>query len=163
MNKFVFSPTSSALERAVLPVRTIRRGDVVVFKFPQEPERDFIKRVIGLPGETIEVRRKQVYVNGALLDEKAYNLQFLEPPRPEGVASFDLKDNYGPATIPQDHYFMMGDNRDNSQDSRFWNFLPAAYVKGKALMIYWSYDPQAEGAASFLTATRWNRLFHQIH
>jgi len=163
VNKFVFGPTATALERAILPVRAIERGDVIVFKYPQEPERDFIKRVIGLPGETLEWRRKRIYINGALLDETRFHLQFLSPPAPEGTVSFDLKDNYGPVTIPPAHYFVMGDNRDNSADSRVWNFLPATYVKGKALMIYWSYDPDAQGFASFLTATRWSRLFHQIH
>ena len=163
VNKFIFGPTATALERAILPVRTIQRGDVIVFKYPQEPERDFIKRVIGLPGETLEWRRKRIYINGTILDESPYHLQFLSPPAPEGAVSFDPKDNYGPVTIPAGHYFVMGDNRDNSQDSRFWNFLPATYVKGKALMIYWSYDPDAQGTLAFLTATRWNRLFHQIH
>jgi signal peptidase I len=163
VNKFALGPTKAALERAVLPVRSVQRGDVIVFKYPQEPERDFIKRVIGLPGETLEWRRKRIYINGTLLDETPYHLQFLSPPPPEGVVSYDPKDNYGPVTIPPDHYFVMGDNRDNSADSRVWNFLPASYVKGKALMIYWSYDPDARGLLSFLTATRWNRLLHQIH
>jgi signal peptidase I len=159
VNKFVFAPTAASLERAVLPVRDIRRTDVIVFKFPEEPERDFIKRVIGLPGETLELRRKKVYIDGKPLDEPYAH--FLTPPSPEGATSFDLRENFGPVTIPAGHYFMMGDNRDNSQDSRYWSFLPASYIKGKALMIYWSFDPDA-GAASFITATRWNRLFHQI-
>jgi signal peptidase I len=161
VNKFIFAPAVHPLERAVLPVRDIRRGDVVVFKYPQEPERDFIKRVIGLAGETLEIRNKKVFINGKPIDEPY--VRFLSPPSPEGSQSFDLRENYGPVKVPEGHYFVMGDNRDNSQDSRFWSFLPATYVKGKALMIYWSYDPEAKGPASFLTATRWSRLLHQIH
>jgi signal peptidase I len=161
VNKFIFAPTVHPLEHTLLPVRDIRRSDVVVFKYPQEPERDFIKRVIGLPGETLEVRNKKVFINGKPIDEPY--VRFLSPPSPEGSQSFDLRENYGPVKVPEGHYFVMGDNRDNSQDSRFWSFLPASYVKGKALMIYWSYDPDARGPASFLTATRWSRLLHQIH
>ena len=164
VNKFIYGPTATELERALLPVREVRRGDVVVFKYPVEPERDFIKRVIGLPGETLELRRKRVYINGELLDESAFNLNFLRPPSPEGAPpSYDITETYGPVTIPEGHYFVMGDNRDNSQDSRTWSFLPATYLKGRAMMIYWSYDPEATGPLSIITATRWNRLFHQIH
>jgi signal peptidase I len=160
VNKFEFAPTLSAFERVVLPIRQVRRGDVVVFKYPVEPDRDFIKRVIGLPGETLEVKRKVVYINGKPLTEPY--VHFIRPLSPEGAESLDVRDDYGPVTVPPDQYFMMGDNRDNSQDSRFWGFMPADYIKGKALMIYWSYEPEEGGFASFLTGTRWNRLLHQI-
>jgi signal peptidase I len=181
VNKFVFAPTATAIERALLPVGTIRRDDVIVFKYPEEPERDFIKRVIGLPGETVELREKKVYVNGRALDEPY--VHFLQPPGQTSefheVTSFDVRERYGPVTVPPEHYFVMGDNRDNSQDSRYWGFLPRDYVKGKALVIYWSYEAEREdyaedgaGAtlkglvsvfAHFFTRTRWDRMFHQIH
>jgi signal peptidase I len=144
----------------LLPVRDIKRGDVIVFKYPVEPERDFIKRVIGLPGETLELRQKVVYINGKALDEPY--VHFLLPPGAIGVEKGDPRENYGPVTVPQGYYFMMGDNRDNSQDSRWWSFLPRDYIKGKALMVYWSYEPEGDGIASVLTGTRWNRLLHQI-
>jgi signal peptidase I len=149
-----------------------------VFKYPEEPERDFIKRVIGLPGETLELRHKKVYIDGQPIDEPY--VHFLLPPSPEGqeVAPFDVRENYGPVTVPPGQYFVMGDNRDNSQDSRWWGFLPRTYVKGKALMIYWSFEADSEeyrreglGAAvtgavnvvtHFFTRTRWERLLHQI-
>jgi signal peptidase I len=139
VNKFVFAPTASDAERVVLPMRDIRRGDVVVFKFPEEPERDFIKRVIGLPGDTIELRQRQLSVNGQKVDEPYAHYLF---PQGEGDEStvYDVRERYGPVTVPPEHYFMMGDNRDNSQDSRYWGFLPAHYVKGRALMIYWSFE-----------------------
>jgi signal peptidase I len=180
VNKFVFAPSESWLERALLPLGTIKRRDVVVFKYPEEPDRDFIKRVIGLPGETVEVREKKVYINGQALDEPyAHYLQPVSVPSElHEVTSVDVRDHYGPVTVPPEQYFMMGDNRDNSADSRYWGFLRRDYIKGKALVIYWSYesgreDYQDEGAEAtiksmgsvfvhFFTRTRWDRMLHQI-
>jgi signal peptidase I len=158
VNKFVFAPTLSGLEQMLLPIDPIRRGDIVVFKYPEEPDRDFIKRVIGLPGDTIELKQKRVYVNGKRLDEPY--VQYLSPPDESSPEDLDVRVKYGPVTVPADHYFMMGDNRDNSQDSRYWGFLPRHYVKGKALFVYWSFAGDGQG---FLSAVRWSRLLHQIH
>ena len=180
VNKFAFGPTASGLERALLPISTIRRLDIVVFKYPEEPDRDFIKRVIGLPGETVEVREKKVYINGKVLDEPYAH--FLQPAATPSefreVTSFDVRERYGPVTVPANQYFMMGDNRDNSQDSRYWGFLSREYIKGKALILYWSYEAgreeyQEDGAGAtlkglgsvfvhFFTRTRWDRMLHQI-
>jgi signal peptidase I len=160
VNKFVFGPTATGLERALLPIRDIRRGDIVVFKYPEEPERDFIKRVIGLPGDTLELRAKNVYINGKALDEPYVHFLTAASMGSE-VTSADVREHYGPVTVPPDQYFMMGDNRDNSQDSRYWGFLPRGYVKGKALMIYWSYE--GDDVGSIFTKVRWERLLHQIH
>jgi signal peptidase I len=177
VNKFVFGPTVSSLERAVLPMKDILRRDVIVFKYPEDPERDFIKRVIGLPGETVELKNKRVFIDGRQLDEPY--VYFLEdpPPIPQEMSqsgdvrtiSGDPRVQYGPVTVPAGHYFVMGDNRDNSQDSRYWGFLPRENVKGKALVIYWSYDAGADEGGSTLSAivhmftrTRWNRLLHQV-
>jgi signal peptidase I len=159
VDKFVFAPAPTALERALLPVREVKRGDVIVFKYPIEPERDFIKRVIGLPGETLEVKKKVVYINGQPLKEDY--VHFLVPIG-AGLEPGDKRDDYGPVTVPEGYYFAMGDNRDNSQDSRWWGFLSRDYIKGKALMVYWSYEPENGSVTSFLTGTRWNRLLHQI-
>ena len=180
VNKFVLGPTTWPIERALLPIGTIRRRDVLVFKYPEEPDRDFIKRVIGLPGETLEVREKKVYINGSALDEPYAH--YLTPAADESqyheVTSFDVRERYGPVTVPPNQYFMMGDNRDNSQDSRYWGFLPRENIKGRALLIYWSYeagsqDYQDEGAGAtikglvsvfthFFTRTRWDRMLRQI-
>ena len=179
VNEFVYGPASS-IERTVLPIGTIRRGDVLVFKYPEQPDRDFIKRVIGLPGESLEVRDKKVYINGTALVEPYAH--YLSPASEESarheVTSFDVRERYGPVTVPANHYFMMGDNRDNSQDSRYWGFLPGENIKGKAVLIYWSYEAEREeygeegagatlrGLASvfthFFTRTRWDRMLHQI-
>jgi signal peptidase I len=178
VNKFVFGPAESAMARTLLPVQNIDRGDIVVFKYPDEPERDFIKRVIGLPGDTVELRNKKVHVNGQALDEPY--VHFLEPAAVgQEVTSFDVRERYGPMKVPEGQYFVMGDNRDNSQDSRYWGFLPREYVKGRALMIYWSYESGGEGdvesgigatirrvfsvVTHFFTRTRWERMFRQIH
>ena len=177
VNKFVFGPSETGLERAVLPIGTVKRLDVVVFKYPEEPERDFIKRVIGLPGETVELRNKKVYVDGRPLDEPY--VHFLEPASSsQEVTSFDVRERYGPVKVPAEQYFVMGDNRDNSQDSRYWGFLRRDYIKGRALVIYWSYESGREdyedesagatikGLASvvahFFTRTRWSRMLHVI-
>jgi signal peptidase I len=179
-NKFVFGPSQSGLERTLLPIGSIRRGDVVVFKYPEEPDRDFVKRVIGLPGETIELHEKKVYISGKPLDEPY--VHFLQRPGPSSELDeqtlYDVRERYGPVTVPPNHLFVMGDNRDNSQDSRYWGFLPRDYVKGRAMVIYWSYEAEREdyqensvGATlkgfgsvfiHFFTRTRWDRMFHQI-
>jgi len=151
VNKMVFGPVGSSLERAVMPVRSVVRGDVLVFKYPEEPTRDFIKRVVGLPGETLELKGTQVYINGQPLSEPYALYQRL----PDMLLPGDVRRAYGPVTIPEGHYFMMGDNRDDSQDSRYWGFLPAGHIKGRALFVYWSFGGP--------DGTRWDRFLHQIH
>jgi signal peptidase I len=175
VNKFVLAPTLTRVERTLLPIDDVRRGEVIVFKYPEEPDRDFIKRVIGLPGETVELRGHDLLINGKPLSEPYAH--YRQPVPDEGELSLDVRSKYGPVTVPAGHYFVMGDNRDNSQDSRYWGFLPGSYIKGKALMIYYSYEPDEDvgGSASsglsrlpslvtqFFTRIRWNRLLHQIH
>jgi signal peptidase I len=159
VNKMIFSPAVTGLERALLPHREIRRGDIMVFKYPEEPERDFIKRVIGLPGDRLELRRKTIYINGEPLVEPYAHLS--SPAAESGGVTNDLREFYGPVTVPDRQYFMMGDNRDNSQDSRYWGFLPAHYVKGKALFIYFSFE-EGSSLTNVLQGTRWNRLLNIV-
>ena len=112
------------------------RGDIIVFKFPQDEGRDFIKRVIGLPGEKVEVRGKQVYINDKPLRESyAIHLDPAIQPTPTSP-----RDSFDPMVVPPSQLFMMGDNRDYSMDSRFWGFLDMKKIKGKAFIIYWSWD-----------------------
>jgi signal peptidase I len=180
VNKFAFGPSETSLERALLPLATVKRLDIVVFKYPEQPEVDYIKRVIGLPGETIELKEKRIYINGKMIEEPY--VHFLEPPGSSSdlheVTPFDVRERYGPVTVPPNQYFVMGDNRDNSQDSRYWGFLRRDYIKGKALVIYWSYESDREdyqddstGATvksigsvitHFFTRTRWTRTLHVI-
>jgi signal peptidase I len=167
VNKFVYGPTLSAVEETVLPIDEIKRGDVVVFKYPEEPERDFIKRIIGLPGETLELRNKKVYIDGRPLDEPY--VQFLEPPADSEAGDpdftdFDLRKQYGPVTVPAHHYFAMGDNRDNSQDSRFIGPIPAENLVGRAEILFFSVDGSAAlwEVWRWPTAIRWWRLFNPV-
>ena len=147
-----------------LPMRPIERGEIVALWSPENPNMRLIKRVIGLPGETIEIRDRYVYINGKKLDEP-YAVH-IDPYR------VNSRDNYGPVTIPPDQFFMMGDNRDNSNDSRYWGVAPRESLIGKPLFIYWSYqqDPDSEEktvaewlahsasmAAHFFSKTRWLR------
>jgi signal peptidase I len=154
VNKFIFGPAPMPLERTVLPVKNLHRGDIIVFKHPKDPERDLIKRLVGLPGETLELRQKQVYINGMKLDEPYAH--FMDEPSALSIDG-DPRVRYGPVTVPAGQFFVMGDNRDNSEDSRYWGFLPRENIKGKALIIYWSYDPDAG-----LAATHWDRLLHLV-
>src|SRR4249919_479773 len=112
VNKFALAPVSSGTERTLLPIGTIKRGDVLVFKYPVEPDRDFIKRVIGLPGETLEMREKKIYINGKPLDEPYVHFLYPIEGRKPGEADFTeaaVMRNYGPVTVPEGYYFMMGD------------------------------------------------------
>jgi signal peptidase I len=177
VNKVVYSPSGSALEDRLLAKKAIQRFDVVVFKFPEDPTRDFIKRVIALPGETVEIKGKTVYVDGNPLVEP--HAHFLEPIVETGHPEYSMRmepvrDDYGPVTVPPGQLFVLGDNRDNSRDSRFWDFLPRDQVKGRALLVYWSYEASREeyhrtgffqwlrDTASSFGKTRWNRFFHLI-
>jgi signal peptidase I len=160
VNKMIFAPAMTGLERAILPGREIRRGDVLVFKYPEDPNRDFIKRVIGLPGETVELRRKVIHINGEPIEEPY--IQYLQPPAAEGQARpDDRSQQYGPVTVPPGQYFMMGDNRDNSEDSRYWGFMPGSYVKGEALFIYFALGDGSAGGPSF-AGIRWGRLLDRV-
>ncbi|MBI5427850.1 MAG: signal peptidase I [Nitrospinae bacterium] len=120
------------------------RGDIIVFKYPRDEQRDFIKRVIGLPGDKLEIRRQKVYINDKPIAEDAY-VNHQEPPSGDYLPP---RDDFGPTRVPEGHLFVMGDNRENSQDSRYWGFLNADLIKGKALMIYWSWDGE-DGWARF--------------
>ena len=143
-------------------LRPVQRGDIIVFKFPQDESRDFIKRVIGLPGETLEIRGKEVLVNGKLLDEQ-YAVYGDWP-----MGRLGEREKLGPIVIPPDRLFMMGDNRDHSMDSRVWGFLDINKVKGKAFIVYFSVRsddiPYGSAVMSILhvlshpTMIRWNRL-----
>lgn len=111
------------------------RGDIIVFKFPKDERRDFIKRTIGLPGDLLEVRRQKIYINN-----KLYHDPHARHVEAASSSSIVPRDDFGPVLIPEGHVFVMGDNRENSQDSRFWGFLKVDNIRGKALMIYWSWD-----------------------
>jgi signal peptidase I len=146
-----FPPVSCYASRTVLTFGQPHRGDVVVFRYPEDEDKDFIKRIVGLPGDQIEIRNKVVYVNGAALDDHAFT-QRVDPGTIDGAVN--PRDNFGPVTVPQQSYFVMGDNRDQSLDSRFWGFVSAPKIKGKAFRIYWSWS----GQGSWQHWVRWDRF-----
>jgi signal peptidase I len=117
-------------------LRKPRRGDIIVFKYPEDPKRDFIKRVVGVGGDVVMSKDKAVYVNGRKLVEP-YAQHVDEDIKP---GQFDRRDNFGPVVVPQGSVFVMGDNRDQSYDSRFWGFVDGSEIKGNAVIIYWSWD-----------------------
>ena len=173
VNKLVYSPSESPLESRLLGKKPIERGHVVVFKYPDEPARDFIKRVIALPGETVQIRNKKVYLDGRPLDEPY--VHFSRPPRAGGDYMIeDDPDNWGPKQVPAGHLLVLGDNRDNSRDGRSWGFLPIDQVKGRALIVYWSFEATRDeyhrtgwwnwikDTASSFRRTRFDRFFHLI-
>src|SRR5436309_11078621 len=144
VNKFIYGPGTTL--GGMLPLREIRRGDIIVFRYPLQPETDFVKRVIGMPGDTVEVRDKGLFINGKALNEPyvihddpmVFRARSpAEPPLPEPYRS---RDQFGPYTVADGTYFAMGDNRDRSSDSRYWGTVPRSHIKGRAFMVYWSFD-----------------------
>jgi signal peptidase I len=151
VNKFEYGPKIPFTHIRLPGLRPPRRGDVIVFQYPRNPRQDFIKRCVATGGETIEIRNKQVIVDGDTLREP-YAIRTDQSIRPPG---FEPRDNFGPYTLAAGELFMMGDNRDNSNDSRFWGTVRMDYVKGHAMFIYWSWDNERHWP-------RWNRLFRVI-
>ena len=150
-----------------LPRRPVRRGDVIVFKFPEDPRRDFVKRAVALPGDAVEIRDKRVFVNGRpeSLAAEFHSESRVWPDDPELPVGLRRRDQFPLFRVPAQAYFALGDNRDNSYDSRFWGPVPASNLKGRPLFVYWSYPPgggqRRAGAfgwvANFFTSTRWSR------
>jgi len=132
-------------------IRQPQHGDVIVFRYPDDPSRDFIKRCVAVEGQTVEIRDKILYVNDQAQVEP-YAIHSDDKVLPKEISA---RDNFGPTVVPKGHIFMMGDNRDNSHDSRFWGPLPLNLVKGKAMILYWSWDAEKN-------MPRLNRLFRPV-
>ncbi len=147
VNKFIYGVKLPYLQTTLIPVTNPKRGDIVVFEFPEDKEKDFIKRVVGVAGDVVEVRDKQVWVNGVLQQGS-----FIVNSDPHVIpGNVQPRDNFGPVTVPEHSLFVMGDNRDHSYDSRYWGFVDLKAVKGKAFIIYWSWDKDNFGV-------RWGRI-----
>jgi signal peptidase I len=188
VNKFIFGKPTPVLGK-LLPTRDIKRGDIIVFKLPSDPKINYVKRVIGLPGETVQVKGQHVYVNGAELPEERALVNLIghqeEPelpvvkvePKPPGAwyrvfyeanshsdgddfeINSDMKFGVAePVTVPEGKYFVMGDSRDNSQDSRYWGFVPRENIFARALYVHLSFDPRANGLLGKLLSIRWRRI-----
>ena len=152
VNKFIYGVKIPFLSITLIPIKNPRRGDIVVFEFPEDPKKDFIKRVIAVAGDTVQIRNKMVYINNEPVEDP-YGT-YLDPHCiPGGVQP---RDNVGPLTVPHDSLFVMGDNRDHSYDSRFWGFVRRSAIKGQAFDIYWSWNKESSGV-------RWKRIGDIVH
>ncbi len=153
VNKFIYGVKLPFINKVILPVKDPKKDDIIVFRYPENPKLDFIKRVVAVQGDVVEIRNKKLFVNDELIT-KPYAIHTDPHIRP-GV--FDKRDNFGPVVVPPDSLFVMGDNRDNSKDSRFWGFVKLPAVKGKAFMIYWSWNK--DNSKTILNYVRWGRIF----
>ncbi len=182
VNRFIYGQAPTAIERRLLPLRQVRRGDIVVFRSKEDLLIDVVKRCIGLPGDVIRVFDKQLFINSKPVADSAYAIHtdFKHiPPQYPLAPQMQTRDYFGPFTVPQDSIFCMGDNRDNSWDSRFWLELPQRYLLGRAFAIYWSkvsdetnelptreVGPKVADLANtmlhFFSITRWNRTFKVV-
>jgi signal peptidase I len=159
VNKFSYGVRIPFSGNLLIPIGQPERGDVVVFRYPKDKSIDYIKRVIGRPGDTVEIRTKKVFVNGEpFVDPHAH----LSSGTMLSAAS-SPRDNFGPVRVPEGRVFVMGDNRDNSYDSRFWGFVDEKDILGKAFMLYWSWDIEKPlFSLERLTSVRWGRLANII-
>jgi signal peptidase I len=190
VDKLSYAPPGPAT-KYLLPYEQVKRGDIIVFRYPVDIKQTFVKRVIGVPGDRIRIVNKQVYRNGHKLNEpyKYHKTEYIDPYRDNfpgqpylqlSERAQDMLDHHvvnGEVVVPADSYFAMGDNRDNSLDSRYWGFVPRENIIGKPLIIYWSYETTTDRLASptigfdhmldlaqnFFTKTRWKRTLNLIH
>jgi signal peptidase I len=180
VNKLLYGAQIPGTNARLPGFRQPRRGDVIVFAYPRDPNQDYVKRVIGTPGDTVEMRQGRVAVNGEPLAEPyiqridprndvvssdfAWQRPYYLAPSPgDRVGYQPSRDTWGPLVVPADEYFVLGDNRDDSSDSRYWGFVDASAVKGRTLLVYFSYDRDAHDALPWLTDIRWSRLGSLIH
>lgn len=160
VNKFIYGIRVPFSGKVLVPLKDPKSGDIIVFKFPKDRSIDYIKRVVGVPGDKIEVKNKKVYRNGKQAEDPFahFTSTTILP------GSVSPKDNFGPITVPEGKYFVMGDNRDNSSDSRFWGFVETNDVLGKAMIIYWSWDiDKPLLSVDRFSSIRWGRLADIIH
>lgn len=157
VNKFIYGIKIPILRKIIVPITDPKRGDIIVFIYPEDRSKDFIKRVIGVGGDTIEIKNKKIFINkneytdnySIYTDDKIY------------PASMQPRDNFGPVVVPPNSVFVMGDNRDESADSRYWGFVNLNDVEGKALILYWSWN--SEEKDDIFWKLRWNRLGKLLH
>jgi signal peptidase I len=176
VNKAVYGAQIPGTHARLPGFEAPRRGDVIVFAYPKDPTINFVKRVVAIPGDTVEMQSGRLRLNGRFIKEPY--IQRLDPARDVSDPSFawqrtylvpgtrrdpPTRDNWGPIVVPDGFYFTLGDNRDNSLDSRYWGFVDAAAVKGRPMLVYFSYDREAHDALPWLTDIRWRRLGSFVH
>src|SRR6185369_14024819 len=178
VNKLVYGAEVPFTHSRLPRVREPQRGDVIVFEWPEDPSKNFVKRLVGVPGDTLQMRDGLLIRNGDRVTERY--VEHTEPdmdPSPDdfrwqqdhlvrtaaaAAAYHPSRNNWGPLVVPEKSYFVLGDNRDNSLDSRYWGFVPDSLVKGKPFVIYYSYAPDTMSSFAWLTHIRWTRLGERI-
>ncbi len=161
VNKFSYGIKNPISGKTWVPIDKPDRKDIIVFKYPENPSQDFIKRVIGIAGDKIRIINKKLYVNDEPFEvEQAIFIdQNILPGQQNQFGRKLVRDNFGPIIVPEDSIFVLGDNRDNSRDSRYWGFVNLQAIKGKAFILYWSWNSEAD----LLGKVRWNRIGHLLH
>lgn len=155
VNKFIYGIKVPFTGNILIPITDPERGDVVVFRYPKDPSIDYIKRVVGIPGDRIEIKDKVIYLNG----EKMEDPHGYVSESPIYAKGENPRDNLGPISVPEDKIFVMGDNRDNSYDSRFWGFVDKTAILGNAFILYWSWDIKKPlFSADRWTSIKWGRI-----
>jgi signal peptidase I len=178
VNKLVYGAEVPFTEARLPKVAAPRRGDVIVFEWPEDRRKNFVKRLVGMPGDTLAMREGRLVVNGARAretyvtradphldsasDEFLWQRNHLVRTAGATAGLPASRNNWGPLVVPEGNYFVLGDNRDNSQDSRYWGFVPDSLVKGRPWLIYYSYAPDPTDGFAWLTRIRWQRLGERV-
>ena len=178
VNKMVYGAEVPFTGKHLPAIRQPQRGDVIVFQWPKDPSKNFVKRLVGIPGDTLKMSDGELYLNGVHQTERyvihsepdmdptsdEFNWQTSYLVRSAGAVSSapPSRNNWGPIVVPQDEYFVLGDNRDNSLDSRYWQFVPDSLIRGRPMFVYYSYDPDSLDRMSWLTRIRWTRIGERV-
>jgi signal peptidase I len=178
VNKMVYGAEVPFTGKHLPAIRHPQRGDVIVFQWPVDPTKNFVKRLVGVPGDTLMMREGELYVNGVHQSERY--VSHSEPDMDPTAVDFEWqkkylvktaeaasgpppsRNNWGPLVVPKDEYFVLGDNRDNSLDSRYWQFVPDSLIRGRPMFVYYSYDPDSLDRMSWLTRIRWTRIGERV-
>jgi signal peptidase I len=179
VNKLVYGAEVPLVNRRLPALRTPRRGDVIVFEWPKDRTKNFVKRLVGLAGDTLAMRDGILIRNGVALaepyvthsdpetdpvwEEFRWQSDFLVKTAGAAVAYHPSRNNWGPLIVPQEHYFVLGDNRDNSLDSRYWGFVPDSLLRGRPEVVYFSFAADSSDDFAWLTHVRWTRLGERVH
>ena len=179
VNKMVYGAEVPFTGKHLPAIRHPQRGDVIVFQWPVDPSKNFVKRLVGVPGDTLEMTSGDLYVNGARQSERYVSHSEpleIDPASPDfdwqkqyvvrtaeaATHTPPSRNNWGPIVVPKDEYFVLGDNRDNSLDSRYWKFVPDSLIRGRPMFVYYSYDPDSLDRMSWLTRIRWTRIGERV-